>query len=314
MKLLISYDPYQTNWYVGELYKFFHNYLENKNIHCSYVSIKDLAKIYDEPCDYNNQFPSIFSIYSLIITNIENQTSFVHNMSDYAPLILEHKTAIDKLDIKCFSMCSNLTANIISNYPKYKIIPSFYILENWNDYNLINNTSNQNYTKNNKCYFNGLPYGNRQYYINQLKNHPFFDIKDKTDKTDFRSKEQYYKDLSCSRYGLSLNGAAKICYRDLELFGIGCLNLREPLNILTKDPISANVHYKIVIDKFIEDNIYLVEKQKEIIDRLLFNINSISIEEEKYILYNAKQWFLNNVNPNNQIKFLETSLIENNII
>lgn len=314
MSIIISYNLYQQNWYVGELYhSFYLNLLENK-IDAKYIDIQHLCQKYNETFNYNNQYPSLFSIYSLIVLNTDKEIGFVCNLSDYAPLILEHKSAINKLNIKFFAMCSNLTNEHISRYSEYKIIPSFYILENWSDYSIINQFYNLQSTKINKCYFNGLSYGYRSNYINQLRSNAFFDFKDKTQLSDFRQKEEYYKDLSQSRYGLSLNGAAKICYRDLELFGLGVLNVREPLEILTKDQLYPDIHYKIVLDDFIRNNIYYPEKTNEIIEKFLFNINQISNSEYDFIIHNARQWFINNIDPHMQISFLKQCLIENNII
>lgn len=316
MGLLISYDPYQHDWYVGELYKYFHKNLLDDNINISYIPIQNLCEQYEEPFEYNNGLPSIFSIYSLIVLNSDKNNGFIINLSDYAPTTLDHQSAIEKLNITTFSMCSNLTQEHINKYPKYKIIPSFYILERWSDYSLILEASKRQIQqkKIDKCYFNGLPYGYRANYINNLKKNLFFDFKDKTNPQDFRSKNQYYQELSESRYGLSLNGAAKICYRDIEIFGLGVLNLRESLDILIHNQIKPNIHYKIILDNFIKNNIDNIKYSAIIIEKIIDTINSISIEEEKFIINNAKQWFIENISPDNQVKFLKKCLIENNIL
>lgn len=314
MSIIVSYNLYQQNWYVGELYhRFFHSLLSDK-IDVHYIEIQDLCKKYNETFNYHYDYPSLFSIYSLIVLNTDTEQGFVCNLSDYAPLILEHKSAIDKLNIKYFAMCSNLTNEHIDKYKQYKIIPSFYILENWSDYNLINRFYNLQLSKINKCYFNGLSYGYRSNYIKQLRSNLFFDFKDKTQSSDFRSKEEYYQELSQSKYGLSLNGAAKICYRDLELFGLGTLNLREPLDILTHNQIQKDIHYKVILDEFIRNNIYYPEKTNEVIEKILFNINQVSSNEYDFIVNNARQWFIENVSPDRQISFLKQCLVENNIL
>lgn len=314
MSIIISYDAYQADWYVGELYQYFHKYLLTINSDIFFIPIQNLCQQYNEPFNYNNNCPSLFNIYSLIVINTKKHNGFLCNFSDYAPVILEHKSAIDKLNINCFSMCSNLTQDHINKYKGYKIIPSFYILENWSDYKLINHFFNLNQPKINKCYFNGLSYGYRINYINQLRSNSFFDFKDKTKSSEYRQKQDYYKDLYQSKYGLSLNGAAKICYRDLELFGLGVLNLREPLNILIKDQLLPNIHYKIILDDFIRNNIYYPEKTNEIIQKIISNIEDISDTEYEFITHNARQWFVKNVSPDEQISFLKQCLIENNIL
>ena len=86
------------------------------------------------------------------------------------------------------------------------------------------------------------------------------------------------------------------------------------MDIKTKDQLLPDKHYKLVLDDFIMQNIYDPDKSDQIIENLLHNINNISIEEEKYILNNAREWFVNNANPDKQISFIRQCLLENNII
>jgi len=314
MTLTISYDPFQSNWYVGELYKYFHTYLINKNIKVFYTPIKDLAKKLNETSDWNNRYPSLFNIYNLIVTNNTSGKTFLHSLSDYAPFLLEHQSALDKLNIKAFAFCSNHTDTIIVkyNYLNINLIPSFYILENWNDHEYIR--INKHNIKKNNCYFNGLGYGHRELYINYLKTNSFFTMKDKRNPNDYLSKPLYYENVSKYRYGLSLNGAAEICYRDVEYFGLGVLCIREPLSIKTKDNLEPNIHYKSILDDFVTSNIFNPEKINEIIEYIIDSINNITIEESEYILNNAKKWYENNAMPDKQVDFLYQCLIENDII
>lgn len=314
--IIVSYTKYNHNWYVGELYEFFAKELASK-FDVSIVPMHELASRYSEPNDTReNGYPSLFNIYNLIVYNTNTNISFVHSLSDHAPVMLDHKSAIEKLGIKAFAFCSNFRSTTEESYKHLgiKLIPSFYILENWDDHNLIEEKNNNKKEIKNKCYFNGSDYGVRSEYIRHLSCSDFFDVRNKHDARFYRNKNQYYDELSKYRYGLSLNGAAGICYRDLECFGLGVLCLREPMDILTKDIILPDKHYKVVVDDFIKSNIYYPNKTTDIIEQLLNNIQSITAEEEKYILHNARDWFLNNSKPNKQIQFLTQSLIENNII
>ena len=315
MSIIISYDPYQTNWYVGELYTAFASKFINK-YGGSFVHIKDLANQNNEPfTQTNNGCPSIFNIYNLIVYNTEKNIGFLHSLSDYAPAMMDHTEAINKLNIKAFSFSSNFSPHILNKYKNLniKMIPSFYILENWNDHTHIKTFCDKR-PKLKQCYFNGLCYGHRQIYFNYLSNNDFFVFKNKNNRDHFKQKEQYFEELSSYKYGLSINGAAQICYRDLEYFGMNILCLREPMDIFTKDQLTENTHYKIVLDDYIRENLYNEEKKTTVVEKILHNISLISEEEEKFILHNANQWFINNVYPENQISFLEECVLKNEII
>lgn len=312
-KYLISYDKYQNDWYPGELYHRFALELQATYPNdVEIINIKDLAHQYNEPFgSYYTGIPSIFNIFNLIVLNKNTGISFFHSLGDHAPAMLEHSSAIDKLNIKVASFSSNLTKQIINQYQNtIKIIPSFYILENFSDYELIiNHCINKNYDK---CYFNGLCYGHRKNIIDYLNNNPFFTVKNKT--VDYLNKKQYYKELNQYKYGLSLNGAAQICYRDLEYFATKTLCLREPLNILTYDPIISDVHYKTILDHNTVIDIINNSHDSNIYQNIINKISNISIEEYEYITQNAYNWFINNAIPDKQISFLNQILKEHNIL
>jgi hypothetical protein len=214
--------------------------------------------------------------------------------------MIHHTSAIDKLGLIAFSFSSNFTTSTVHEF--VELIPSFYITEHLSDLSYIeeNNVSN----KKRQCYFNGLLYGRRQEYKRLLINNEFFVIKDKTTPDDFKNKPDYYVELSQYKYGMSLDGAAKICYRDLEYFGMGILNLREELDVLTHERLLPNVHYKCIFDNFVKENINRPEMYRDLNEYIIDNINKISVEEERYIIQNARKWFLNNALPKNQISFL----------
>lgn len=316
MSIIISYNKHQNNWYVGELYEYFAKAMGSEQ-EISIIPIHELAKIYSEPNQTReNGYLSLFNIYNLIVYNPEKHIGFVHSLSDHSATMLEHKSALEKLGIKAMSFCSNLTNDIIEKY-KYldiNIIPSFYVLEHWNDHDLIEKEYASYQPKTNQCYFNGACYGHRANYINSLRSNSFFNLKDKSNPEYYRTKQQYYQEFYQHRYGLSLNGAAKICYRDLECFGLGSLCLRESMEIKTKDQLLPDKHYKVVLDDFITQNIYDPDKSAEVIERLLHNINNISTEEEEYIVHNARSWFINNAKPDTQVMFLKQCLLEINLI
>lgn len=314
MKYLISFDAYQGNWYVGELYKKFFETI-SENISCEYVHMSDLAKQYGEPTGYNQNLPSIFNIYNLIVQDKETKKTFVHSLHDYAVVMLEHHSAINKLNVVSFSCSSNLTKDTFEkNKNKIKIIPSFYILEHLSDVEYIKNTKKPSLGRNNKVYFNGLCYGARGQYYNIFKNSEIFNFKNKNDSNEYQSKNEYYESIKKYKYGLSLNGAAKICYRDLEYFALRTLNLREPLDIITHDQLKPDVHYKILIDEDIQSKIY-EEKHFDYIREKLKNkiIEIDNSGESEYILNESENWFNNNCLPEKQIYLLTQFIKESDL-
>jgi hypothetical protein len=308
-KLIVSFNRYQSNWYIGELYYLFFNFLKTlPNISIEYKDIKDLSLEYPKS---NNKYIDIFSIYNLIIINKDTKKTFIHSLSDYAPTMMEDVSGILNFNVAGFACTSNLSKDLYEKYSKkYKIFPSFYILENYSDLNLIEINRNKQIQKINSCYFNGLCYGHRTKYRDLLSENDTFIFKDKSNTSDYRSKEKYYEELNNYKFGLSLDGAAKICYRDLEYFGLGVLCLREPLQIMTRSPLLPNVHYLEFIDNDIKSILYDVDKSKTISKKLEIKLGEIIKSDYSDILINSRKWYEDNCLPENQIKILYTFLLE----
>jgi|688.fasta_scaffold220319_2 hypothetical protein len=312
MNLIISYTNLYHNWYVGEFYTEFHKKLKSiSNINIDYVSLSDLASHYNIPSDYSNGFPSVFNPYNLIITNKDNGKTFIHSWHDYAPAILVNGSGIELLDVVKFACVSRLDESIIKNN-KTKIIiqPSFYLLENWDEHSFIENNRYLE-KKSDRVFFNGLCYGVRGLYKNILDKSNFFDFKRK-DGPDYKTKEDYYSQMSSYKYGLSLDGAAKICYRDIEYFGMGILSLREKLDVMTCEPIIPDINYIELIDDDIKSKISNQDYEKYIIDKLENNLSEIFSDKEKinYIINNSRKWYEKNCLPENQINLM-LSFFEN---
>lgn len=315
MIIEISFNRYQHNWYVGELYHKFYEYLIDKygNDSIKFTSMDELAERFG--CSTNTHSLSIFSIYNLIVTNKKTNKTFIHSLSDYAPVMMDDNTGILNFDISAFSCSSNLDENTFQKYSsKYKILPSFYILENLTDFDLIEQNK-KSFGGINKAYFNGLCYNEREIYKKILDPNEYFIFKNKSSPSDFLNKTDYFNEISKYNFGLSLNGAAKICYRDVEYFGLGVLCLREPLNVMTKDPIINNVHYITLLDDDIRSKLRFESEYKYINEKITSIINNIINNNDYYdIINNSRKWYENNCLPINQIKILESFLKDCEII
>lgn len=312
-KLIISYELGYNNWYVSEFYKYFHTRIaeENKNITFEYVSLKDLATRFGK--ELCNQTGNIFNWFNLVIYNEVTDKFFIHSWYDYAPEILDYSVA-NGFNLVKFSCVSNLTDSIINRYKDRIIVePSVYYLENWSDMPSLRLSEN-NINKHNLAYFNGMNHGIRENVLNALSVNPFFNIRTKNNPEHFRQKQEYYQELSNYKFGLSLNGAANICYRDLELFGLGVLNLRQPLNSKTYDPLIEGVHYKEFISNQLVDKILtrgdVTSTINEAVDEIIEFSNTKEYDE---MISVSKKWFEDNCLPQNQYKIISSFLDDFNI-
>jgi hypothetical protein len=310
MKLIASYNLLYTDWYVGEFYSKFLEHLKNTyNVEIEYVHLNELAKKYNVPTDYSNGLPSFFSPFNFLLINESNNKTFVHSWHDYAPAILDRGTGIENFDVVKFSCVSRLDQGIIDNYKgTAKIQPSIYLLENLSDFGFVENYKNSEKIYN-KVYFNALCHGIRERYIDVLSNSERFTVK-KKDKGGWLSKENYYKEMSQYKFGMNLDGVAKICYRDLECFGMGVLLIREFLNVLTYEPLEVDKHYVQLIDEDIKSKIMDGSQTNYIIQKLENGIDEIvSSGKYEYIINESKGWYERNCQPENQIKIM-TSFLE----
>jgi hypothetical protein len=312
-KLIISYEYGYTNWYVSEFYKYFHSKIvdQNKNITFEYMPLSELAKKFDK--EYTNQTGNIFNWFNLVIYNEVTDKFFIHSWYDYAPEILNYSVS-NGFNLVKFSCVSNLTDSIIDSYKDRIVVePSVYYLENWSDLNNLKLNEGNNIKKD-LAYFNGMNHGVRENILNSLSVNPFFNIRTKNNPEHFRQKQDYYQELSNHRFGLSLNGAANICYRDLELFGLGVLNLRQPLNSKTHNPLIEGVHYKEYITNNLVDKILRKEDVTPIINDMVNEIIDFSTTKEYDEMIDvSKKWFEDNCLPENQFKIISSFLDDFNI-
>jgi hypothetical protein len=213
-----------------------------------------------------------------------------------------------------FSGVSNINQNFISS--RSNVQPSVYCLEYWSDHerlNLFENTAKQNL----KAYFAGLPHGVRVHIMETLAQNIFFEIHDKTKL--YIQKNDYYKKIADSYFGLSFNGAANICYRDLELFKLKTLNLRQPLNCLTYEPIVENVHYYNFLDESLTQKIISYHAFNQITKEDICNLVQDKVTEVTDFFYTkhytemieeSYRWFQRNCTPQAQFNIIFSFLKE----
>lgn len=308
MEYLISYNHLSWNWYVGEFYVKFHELLKSKKINVEYQHIHDLARSHGcNPGYTSSNTPSIFNDYNLILTNKKTGKSFIHSWHDYAPAMLCKNGDISKLNVAMFACCSRLTQDIIDNNNQIKIQPSFYILENYDEHTFIEKFKNKEKTIN-LAYFNGLHYGFRSNVAKFLSNSNKFLIKKKD--VDWLPKEKYYEELSNYRMGFNMDGAAMICYRDIECFGLGILLLREKIRNIFYEPLVEDKHYVNLFSGVDMSKILYDEScHGELIKIIDEKVNeALKPEKFNFIINNARSWYEKYCLPENQLNLMYSFL------
>ncbi len=146
-----------------------------------------------------------------------------------------------------------------------------------------------NERKNNGIFFRGYLYSTRKD-LSVLRPDIF---------TDFKiPNHEYMEELAQYKIGLSLNGAAEICNRDMEILSVGSVLLRPELHQKFHNPLIPNVHYvpfRVVMDPNEQMDIIL-QKQEELLE---------NEELMRTISENGYQWYLENGTIESNINILK---------
>lgn len=97
-----------------------------------------------------------------------------------------------------------------------------------------------------------------------------------------------------------------LCFRDIEMYGMGIPTIRPKLAIQTEDPLIPDVHYISVDCEF--DNTYRYIKNEELADSIIEKYNMVINDTDylKTISSNARDWYIRNAcGPNITNKLLK---------
>ena len=112
-KLIISYK-HRHDWYVGEIYRFFHQRLIEKYPKIKFEFIEnDEFKNLHKLSDYNNNLPSVLNQYNFLLVNPTNNKTYINSLNDFAPFTVYPGSGVEIFDVQKFSFCSNFDDNII---------------------------------------------------------------------------------------------------------------------------------------------------------------------------------------------------------
>lgn len=304
-KIKISYH-YIPNWYVGEIYRFFHKKLidDFPNIYFEHVENEELKSFYKIK-DYQFNIPSILNAYNFVLINPENDKTYVNSLCDHAPFCAYPKSGVENFNLQKFTFCSNFKDDLVKEILKYNPEPSFYILENYSDLEFVNFYKNK-IGNIDQAIFLGALYADREKYHYVFRDSKLVRIISKHDGKNFKNKKEYFDFISDYSMMFSINGSAQICHRDIESLGLGKILIREFLDTQLNSPLIPNEHYFQVLSK--EESLNILQNKELAEER----INSLL--QNKILIKNIRSagldWYEKNCLPEKQYQLLK-SFIKN---
>lgn len=284
IKIAYAHTP---DWYVGEIYRYFHLRLKEEftNIQFEYQDIREFRKKYNID-DYGIHFPSILNQYNFLLLNPKNNKAYINSLNDHAPFCAHPGTGIENFDIQKFTFASNYCSDFIEPISKYNPEPSFYILENYSDLQRVE-TYKDITPSIQVAGFLGLIYNKREIYQSMFKDSNIINILSKS--IHFKSKDDYFEHISKYSMLFSLDGMAQVCHRDIEALGLGRLLIREHMNTTFSTPLIPNIHYLEILTPAEKLTNNLFEYKDLIEDRIKQTISNKTLCRD--ITRAGREWY-----------------------
>ena len=228
--------------------------------------------------------------YTFIVKNIDTENYKIVTYHDRPHLIA--RQLINNPDRMS---CKAILATPFSNQED-GIIPVSYCCYHRDSNKMISDldTSFKN-KKEDKLFFRGLIYRHRKNLQEQIlkTNTKILSMTNQTIPVN-----DYIMELNDHQIGISFNGAAEICYRDIEILGVNSVLFR-PLFLTTQttNPLVAEYHYVSYEKK---------ETSQEQLGCIIDKYLSI-IEDKEYLKYisdNGNAWYQNNGTSKKNIEIL----------
>jgi hypothetical protein len=293
------HDEWNIPWYFDYIFNVLKNKYKNhkfKKINSTYLRQNSKG-----PC-------SIYEYHHMIIENDDNKKFFIITYWDKIGCIEEYSGWDMGKCVEIFAS-SGVHGNDIHYHPlEIKYTPFSYLTPRKDIDTKIKELSK---TKNNqriipeKPSFKGLLYLFRKY----LKNDDRFNVLS-TDEGEYLQYSKYIEHLNKYAINMSLNGAGEICYRDMEIMGLGSALFRPKLVVKFNDPLIPNYHY-ISIDYDNIKNEYNHEKFYKLKSDLLFERwEEVSKNRDfiDYVAANGKKWFNKNVSKESHSQIIKKNL------
>ena len=176
------------------------------------------------------------------------------------------------------------------------IKPGYYPETVW-QFGMLNHNNIQNYREKvklqEKLYFRGTVYPQRSC-IHVLQQKYPTEVSINLGRLPF---EQFVTELASQKLvlGLGMNVGGDICFRDIEMFGIGVPLLRPELRVEQHDPLIPNVHY-VSVDIELDPYYLTPYNHEEVADAMLARHKEVVNDDVflKEIADNARDWYIRN--------------------
>lgn len=264
--------PGNVTWSTTNMYHTFYSCL-SKTYEC----------IHKEPTCIGYGSPN--SPHIMTIKNIENNKYFVVSYWDYSGDVYNPTYGWDVDNMVELFTSSGVNSN-------FKFTPLSYMAYSTEYEQYSKNRVPYDEKPNNELTFRGYFHGMRNM-LNALNEIPMQNVKIST--------FEYFTELTNNKICLSLNGAAEICNRDLEIMAAGSVLLRPLLKQKFHNELVPNVHY-IPFDN--SDN--PVEQMRIIKDKY----NEIKNDDNllRKISTNGHEWYLKNGTVQANVDILKSIL------
>jgi hypothetical protein len=284
MRLEFRFEGPHTDWSVLHVFdKFYKKFInENPHIECTYVS---------SGMFHNGNPSGIYSPHIMTIINLDTKKYLIVSYWDRAIELTWECCGWEPQNM--VELISSSGTKPEMNFTPYTYLPYSIIFDN-----LSKNSKKMEEKERNELEFRGFLYNER------LSLSKIGDIKI-NDKKLF-PVEKYFEELTNNKICLSLNGAAEICHRDIEIFSAMSALLRPKLNLQFHNELIPDYHYI----SFEMDNNPIV-LNKIILDR--YNEVKDDIEFLRYISENGYQWYLENGTIDSNVRILKEIININKI-
>ena len=242
------------------------------------------------------------SMLMFTILNKANNKAILINLSDRLEPNLMENHGFDSFDIVQIIGGMSIEKQHYENYKekldsvrKPLMIPVDRVYED--DY-LLSYTKNPQ-KKIKKAVFIGNIYGGRSEIVDILKTHPLFDIKHMIREEGHPFKE-YIEELQKYSVGLSLNGYAEICYRDIECMATYVPTIRSEYSNKYYNEIIPDYHYIVGSEASCNGFLAYNKPTKDIADQFIDRMEKIIDNEEllENISKNGRVYYENNCTLN----------------
>jgi hypothetical protein len=278
MKLSFTLEPLMSSWAPQRIFNQYYNWFieNNQDIETEYINIDGFNKT---PC-------GLYSPHNMTIRNVENKKYMIITYWDRPD---DFTTDYNGWDIEnCVEILTSagVTDKVIATPTSY----CSYSLDHENIAKKI--IKNFESKSDNNLLFRGLLYGQRK---------ELFRIFPDIITEEKLNMFHYLEELNNNKICLSLNGAAEICNRDIEILSVGSVLFRPKLKQVFKNPLIDEFHYI----GFEEDDD--PKKQIEIIKDKFEDIKNKK-DLLKAIAENGYNWYVQNGTIDGNVNVLKETI------